>query len=116
MASHGARVLIDDARSSLSAGPRITLETNSLHLQKKLVLAGQGWTVLPASCVCDDVAGGVLSGAPLADPDMERALVLGLQRTGRITAAVDAVAKIVVSLSHDLVTSGAWPSARIDLG
>ncbi|WP_113701348.1 LysR family transcriptional regulator [Nonomuraea lactucae] len=111
---HGLRALIDQARSSVSAAPRIAVEVNSMHLQKKLVLAGHGWTVLPAAGVAGDIAAGTLSGAPLTEPEASRSVVLGLPRGGRTPPAVAAVATTLGRLIRTLVHSGAWPSARLD--
>lgn len=111
VAGHGLRILIDRARPAGDA-PRAAVETNSMHLQKKLVLAGCGWSVLPAAGVAADVATGVLSGAPLA-PAIVRQVVLGLQRGSRRSPAVEAVAHELARLVRDLVRSGDWPSARL---
>jgi LysR family transcriptional regulator, nitrogen assimilation regulatory protein len=110
---HGLRALIDQARSSVATQPRIAIQTNSMHLQKKLVLAGHGWTVLPAAGVAGDIAAGVLSGAPLTAPEVVRSVVLGLQRGSRTSAPVEAVATELTRLARALVRSGAWPSARV---
>jgi DNA-binding transcriptional LysR family regulator len=110
---HGLRALIDQARSSLAAQPRIAIQTNSMHLQKKLVLAGHGWTVLPAAGVADDIAAGLLSGAPLTAPEVVRSVVLGLQRAARTPAPVEAVATELARLVRAIARSGAWPSARV---
>jgi DNA-binding transcriptional LysR family regulator len=108
---HGLRTLIDQALSQLPGRPRVAVQVNSMHLQKQLVLAGQGWTVLPAAGVASDVAHGKLSGAPLKDPEVERSVVLGL-RLGRHTPApVRAVAAQLRHLTGELALSGAWPSA-----
>ena len=109
---HGLRALIDQARSSVARQPRITIQTNSMHLQKNLVLAGHGWTVLPAAGVARDIAAGVLSGAPLTAPEVVRSVVLGVQRGSRTPAPVEAVATELTRLARALVRSGAWPSAR----
>jgi LysR family nitrogen assimilation transcriptional regulator len=110
---HGLRALIDRARSSTPTDPRITIETNSMALQKELVLAGYGWTVLPAAGVAADVAAGRLSGAPLSEPEVSRSVVVGLQRGARTPPPVEAVATELVRLIRSLVRSGAWPSARL---
>jgi LysR family transcriptional regulator, nitrogen assimilation regulatory protein len=112
VSGHGLRALIDQARSAVPVEPRIVVQTNSMLLQKNLVLAGHGWTVLPAAGVAADVAAGMLSGAPLTAPDVERSVVLGLQRRSRLLAPVEAVASSLTRLVRDLVRSGAWPSAR----
>ncbi|WP_028921879.1 LysR family transcriptional regulator [Pseudonocardia acaciae] len=108
---HGLRALIDQARSSLPVGPRPAPQTNSMHLQKKLVLAGHGWTILPAAGVAGDVAAGLLSGAPVTEPDVVRSVVLGLRRGARTPAPVAAVAAELERLVRSLVRSAAWPSS-----
>jgi LysR family transcriptional regulator, nitrogen assimilation regulatory protein len=113
VAGHGLRVLIDRARSSTPTEPRITIETNSMDLQKKLVLAGHGWTVLPAAGVAGDISAGRLSGAPLTEPEVSRSVVLGLQRGSRTPPPVQAVATEMVRQIRGLVRSGAWPSAHL---
>ncbi|MFC0527649.1 LysR family transcriptional regulator [Phytohabitans kaempferiae] len=113
VAGHGLRALIDQARSSMPVEPRIAVEVDSMHLQKKLVLAGHGWTVLPAAGVAGDVAAGILSGAPLTEPELSRSVVLGLSRTMRTPPPVEAVAASLGRLIRTLVRSGAWPSARL---
>jgi DNA-binding transcriptional LysR family regulator len=112
VSGHGLRALIDRARSAVPVEPRIAVQTNSMVLQKRLVLAGHGWTVLPAAGVAADVASGRLSGAPLTAPDVERSVVLGLQHRSRLLEPVEAVASSLTRLISDMVRSGAWPSAR----
>lgn len=110
---HGLRALIDQARSSVAMHPRIAIQTNSMHLQKKLVLAGHGWTVHPAAGVAGDVAAGLLSGAPLTAPEVVRSVVLGVHRERRTPAPVEAVVSELIRLAGTLVRSGAWPSAGV---
>lgn len=116
ISGHGLRALIDRARSGISVKPDITIETNSMHLQKQLVLAGYGWTVLPAAGVATDVAAGVLSGAPLAAPESTRSVVLGLSRAIPTPAPVEVVATEVIRLVRRLVLSQTWPSAHLAEG
>ena len=113
VSGHGLRALIDQARSSTSTEPQICIETNSMRLQKKLVLAGLGWTVLPAVGVTGDVSAGLLSGAPLTEPEVSRTLILGLQRGKRTPTPVEAVGNELRRLIRELVHSGGWPSARL---
>jgi DNA-binding transcriptional LysR family regulator len=114
VSGHGLRALIDRARSAVPVQPRIVVQTNSMLLQKNLVLAGHGWTVLPAAGVAADVAAGRLSGAPLTAPDVERSVVLGLQHRSRLLAPVEAVASSLTRLVGELVRSGTWPAATAD--
>lgn len=104
---HGLRALIDQGRTGLEAD--IAVETNSLSAQTMLVVEGHGWTVLPASGVAQDIAAGILSGAPVCEPEVSRQLVLGLPRT---PPAVEAVAAALLRQVDGLVRSKRWPSAR----
>jgi DNA-binding transcriptional LysR family regulator len=101
---HGLRVLIDQARSAVPVHPRVAVQTNSMQLQKKLALAGHGWTILPAAGVVGDVAAGLFSGAPVTAPDVVRSVVLGLPRDRRATPPVNAVAAELKRLSRELLT------------
>jgi DNA-binding transcriptional LysR family regulator len=109
---HGLRVLIDQGMAEMPTAPRISVETNSMHLQKRAVLAGVGWTILPAAGVADDAQAGRLSGAPLTRPSVQRSVVLGLQRAPRRTPAVEAVAKTLIDVVADEVRHGRWPATR----
>lgn len=108
---HGLRVLIDQGRAESSVTPQVAVETNSMPLQKRLVLTGAGWTILPAAGVAADVAAGRLSGAPLIQPSVQRSVVLGVQRTPRRQAAVEAVATELVTVIHREVRAGRWPAS-----
>jgi LysR family transcriptional regulator, nitrogen assimilation regulatory protein len=113
VSGHGLRSLIDQARSTIDLKPRVAVEVNSLQLQKIMVLAGHGWSMLPAAGVRHDVERGVLSGAPLCEPRVTRKVVLGRQRGGRTPPPVEAVAAEVVRVVRRLVLDGIWTGARL---
>ncbi|MDQ0029070.1 LysR family transcriptional regulator [Arthrobacter bambusae] len=110
---HSLRTLIDKARADIALNPNIIIETNSLNIQKQMVLAGRGWTILPAAGVAKDVQQGKLSGAPLSEPSVSRSVVIGLPRTARVPRSVEAVATELLQVSRQLVLSGEWPSATL---
>lgn len=110
---HGLRVLIEQGLAELNAVANISVETNSMHLQKRFVLSGAGWTILPAAGVAEDVKAGRFCGAPLSEPSVQRTVVLGLQRNPRRrTPAVEAVATALVTTVHDQMKLGRWPGRR----
>ncbi|WP_431236230.1 LysR family transcriptional regulator (plasmid) [Mycolicibacterium psychrotolerans] len=113
VAGHGLRDLIDKAEPSVADRVTVAAETNSMALQKRLVLSGRGWTVLPAAGVAADVSAGRLSGAPLTGPEIARTVVLGLQRGTWTPPPVQAVAVELLRLVRKAVASGAWPSATL---
>ncbi len=112
VAGHGLRTLIDEALHLADAEPAIVCQTNSMLLQKRLVAAASGWTILPASGVAADVASGRLNGGPLTDPGVSRTVVLALPRVSRVPPAVQAVAAELVRVTRRLIEDGAWPTAR----
>ena len=110
---HGIRMLLDEARRSCTVDPNVVAQTNSMALQTHLVEAGHGWTILPAAGVAADVAAGRLSAAPIVEPEIVRTVGLGLPRTGRTSAAVDAVVNEMLTLIRSIVLSQHWASAEL---
>ncbi|MEU4894927.1 LysR family transcriptional regulator [Streptomyces sp. NPDC044780] len=110
---HALRTLIDGAAARSGVAMDITVQTNSLRVQKQLVLAGHGWTILPGVGIADDVANGALSAAPLSEPDVWRSIVLGTPRYGRVPPAVEIVARELTRLIDSAASHGRWPSARL---
>ncbi|UGQ12233.1 LysR family transcriptional regulator [Yinghuangia sp. ASG 101] len=110
---HALRTLVDEAAARADVRPAIAVETNSPHVQRQLVLAGHGWTVLPGVAVADDVARGVLSAAPLCDPDVRRTVVLATPRGTRSPQAVRLVARELIRHVNHAVEHGRWPSATL---
>lgn len=112
-AGHGLRRLIDTAAAQADVGLHLVIQTNSMPVQKQLVRAGHGWTILPGVGIAEDVASGSLSAAPLCEPDVLRSIVLGTPRAGRIPPAAEAVAEELTRQVHSAVRQGRWPSAQL---
>ncbi|WP_318217529.1 LysR family transcriptional regulator [Streptomyces sp. SCL15-6] len=112
-AGHALRTLIDAAAARSGATMEIAVQTNSMRVQKQLVLAGHGWTVLPGVGIAEDVANGSLSAAPLCEPHVERSIVLGTPRYGRVPPAVAVVARELVRRITEAVSQERWPSAQL---
>lgn len=110
---HALRVLIDRAAAQASADMNIAVETNSMDLQKQLVRAGHGWTVLPGAGIASDVTAGILSAAPLSEPEVWRSIAIGTSRVRRLMPATDIVARELVQQVRLACQLGAWPSAQL---
>ncbi|MGW0087150.1 LysR family transcriptional regulator [Streptomyces sp. NPDC003393] len=115
-AGHALRRLIDAAAVRSGAAMDVVVQTNSLRVQKHLVRAGHGWTVLPGVGITGDVARGVLSAAPLSEPDVWRSVVLGTPRFARTPPAVEVVARELARRIGSAVARGRWPSAQVEGG
>jgi LysR family nitrogen assimilation transcriptional regulator len=110
---HGLRTLIDAAAARAQVDMHVAAETNSLHVQKKLVLAGHGWTILPSIGASADVLRGTLSAAPVTAPEISRSIVLALPQRTRTPPAVDAVVADLLALIEELVETGSWPGSAL---
>lgn len=110
---HALRVLIDRAAAQAAAEMHMAAETNSMDLQKQLVRAGHGWTVLPGAGIASDVAAGLLSAAPLSEPEIWRSIGIGTSRARRLMPATDLVARELVQQVRIASQLGNWPSARL---
>lgn len=110
---HALRALIDDAAARAGAPVDVSVQTNAMSVQKQLARAGRGWTVLPGVGIHDDLAAGLLSAAPVCEPEVWRSIVLGIPRAGRTPPAVTVVAQELVRQVGAAVTGGRWPSARL---
>ncbi len=111
---HALRSLIDAAAARAGVRLEVAVQTNSMRVQKQLVQAGLGWTILPGVGIAEDAAAGVLSAAPLAEPDVWRSVVLCARRGGRTPPAVAAASSELVRQIHLAIRRGQWPSAEPD--
>jgi DNA-binding transcriptional LysR family regulator len=106
-------VLVDQAVARAQVEFDVPVQTNSMTLQKQLVRHGHGWTILPGAGVAADVAAGLLSAAPLSQPEVWRSLVIGAARAGLVTPAAQAVASHLTREARAAADRGAWPSAEL---
>jgi DNA-binding transcriptional LysR family regulator len=113
---HGLHALITTGARQAGAEINAVVQTNSMNLQKQLVRSGRGWTILPAVGIAGDLDSGTLSAAPLCAPEVWRSIVLGMPRTGRVSAAAETVARELVQRIRSSVRNGRWPSAQLQNG
>jgi DNA-binding transcriptional LysR family regulator len=109
---HGLRSLVEQACKLLKIELLIAAETNSLNVQKSLILDGIGLTILPSIAVANELGRQELVGSPLLDDILIRKIVLALPTNRRITPATRYVANTLVSCMKDKVKSGSWPGAK----
>jgi LysR family nitrogen assimilation transcriptional regulator len=110
---HALRTLIDGAAAQAGVEMDVAVETNSMRMQGQLVSEGHGWTILPGVGIAKDVAAGLLSAAPLCDPEVWRSMVLAAPRVTPSLAAVKVVGRALIRLVQSAVAEGRWPSAQL---
>ncbi|MGE5098271.1 MAG: LysR substrate-binding domain-containing protein [Betaproteobacteria bacterium] len=81
-------------------------------MQKQLVLAGHGLTILPAIAVAEDVAQKRLTAAPVCDPRITRAIALALPANRVVRPPVRCVAELLVDCVKAAARDGTWLDAR----
>ncbi|CAM5530953.1 LysR substrate-binding domain-containing protein OS=Streptomyces antimycoticus OX=68175 GN=SANT12839_011380 PE=4 SV=1 [Streptomyces antimycoticus] len=111
-AGHALRSLIDGAAGRAAVEMDIAVQTNSMRVQKQLVRAGHGWTILPGLGIAEDAADGTLSGTAV------RTRRMALDRPRDVesradTPAVEAVARELLHQITSAVDQERWPSARL---
>lgn len=110
-ARHGMRALISHEAALAGVKLRIAVETNAMSVQKSLVMAGHGLTILPSIAIVDEVARGLLVAAPLVAPQVMRKIVLALPTSRQARAPVCIVVSALLGCIRSLVLRGAWKSA-----
>lgn len=104
----GLRAMIEHAALEAGVVLDVVAETNALSVQKSLVIEGQGWTILPAVCVKDEVERGQLSAAPLTPPGLRRSIVLAAPTTRQATLPVRCVVGTLLETVQGAFDEGHW--------
>jgi LysR family nitrogen assimilation transcriptional regulator len=111
-APRGLRAMINHAANRDGILLNVVAETNAAMVQRSLVLAGHGVTLLPRIAFIDELADGKLTCAPLTQPRLQRRLVLAQPSIRQASKASTCVADTLVCCMHAAVLSGAWPQAH----
>ncbi len=111
-APHGLRSLVANATKLMGMQLNVVAETNAMSIQKSLVIAGHGLTILPAIAVTDDIARGILAAAPLITPSLTRKIVLALPANRHTSSSVNCVVTTLVACMKDSVERGDWLAAK----
>lgn len=111
---HGLRDLLDDAATAQAVRLASDIDIDAYGAIKELIGRGLGYSVLPAHAVRREVEEGRLR-AWTVDPPLTRTVHLVRPLDRPVSSAADAVAGLCRATLHDLVRSGAWPTARMRL-
>ena len=111
-APHGLRSLVENAATLIGLQLTVVAETNAMSIQKSLVIAGHGLTILPSIAVADDIARGILTAAPLIKPSLKRKIVLALPANRQTTSSVQCVEATLVACMKSSVVRGEWLDAQ----
>lgn len=110
---HGLRRLVE--KECLGAGirPTVSAETNSMSVQKSLVMKGLGLTVLPGCAIREELLRGALSASPIAAPSLKRRILMARSPSSPPTPAALRAAEALRTAVRETVLEGGWPGATL---
>ncbi|WP_251976675.1 LysR family transcriptional regulator [Salinicola avicenniae] len=80
---HGVRRLVDQAFAAEGLRPRVAIETNSMAVLRRAVVAGMGMTLLPRFAVAHEMAEGSVVALPVASEPFQNSQAHMITRVGR---------------------------------
>lgn len=105
---HGLRILLENAARQAGIVLRVTVEADALQTLKELAARGLAHTVLPLPAIHPDLRAGTLRAAPIANPTLDRRLVLARSIVRPASRAVRVFADTLRAETADMVRDGIW--------
>lgn len=92
---NGARVLIEAAAREAAGSLHVTMEMHSVHLIKKMVHAGWGYTVALRESVQEDLLSQSLTACPISMPAMSQRFYMSVGNRRKASGAIGLVAGLI---------------------
>lgn len=92
---NGARILLEAAAKERGLNLHVAMEVHSVHLIKKMVAAGWGYTVSLGESLQGDLTPGHLSARPIIDPALSQNFYLSVVNQRKGSGAADVVAQLI---------------------
>ena len=109
---HGLRILVDQVGQENNLQLNVVAETNSMSVQKRLVLDGHGYTILPSIAIAQELAQGCLEAAPLTNAGLTRTIVMARSRQRNMTMSVKCVMQTLSGCISTSIEQGGWAHAK----
>ncbi|WP_144957846.1 LysR family transcriptional regulator [Pseudomonas oryzihabitans] len=113
---HSNRRLVEQVAAQNTVRLNVILEVDSVGLTKKLVAAGQGYSILAHAAVQQDIDRGELVGHEIERPGIRSTVSLARLKERRSSRLALSWEKIVLETLEELVTVGPWKEATHWLG
>jgi LysR family nitrogen assimilation transcriptional regulator len=97
---NGARLWLEAAAKETGHALNVIMEVHSVHLIKKMVIAGWGYTVALSESVHEDLLQGTLNASPIVAPAMSQTFYLSVSNQRKGSGAVGIVAKLIRDWPH----------------
>lgn len=108
---HGLRAVVDQVGQKNDLQFKVVAETNSMSIQKRLVLDGLGFTILPSIAIADDLEAGLLEASPLVDSGLTRTIVSAHLTSRNMTTPVRCVRDELSRCIENCIETGRWSHA-----
>lgn len=106
------RTIVDEQLARYGARLNVEAEVDAVEAIRRLLLRGIGPAVMPLSTFHDDIRDGRIAAFQIADANVHRMLMLGLQAERKLPAAVEELTQIVAAEMSHLSDMGLFsPSA-----
>jgi len=110
----GLRSTIENAAHTVGVGiEHLVAEVSSLTVIKSAVLQGLGATILPMSCVADEVQQGALRAQEITNPALRSTVALVTRKNALLDRTTASVFSLTVSLTKQLCLDKRWIGSAI---
>jgi LysR family nitrogen assimilation transcriptional regulator len=100
------RSIVDEQLARYGARLNVEAEVDAVEAIRRLLLRGIGPAIMPLSAFHQDIREGRIAAFAIADANVHRILMLGLQADRRIPAAVEEVSQIIAAETNHLADLG----------
>jgi len=107
----GIRTIIDRICALSNLTLHVSAETNSMSVQKSLVLGGHGFTIGTPIAFAQELGSGQLSGAPLGEGGFTRTIGLALAANRPVPQPVRHVVELLERCMKESVQQDRWTEA-----
>lgn len=109
------RSIVDEQLSRYGARLNVEAEVDAVEAIRRLLLRGIGPAIMPLSAFHDDIRDGRIVAFQIADANVHRILMLGLQAERRLPAAVEEVSQIITAETNHLYDLGLFSLPAADV-
>ncbi len=111
--TEGIRALVEHQLAAHGGTLQIAMEIDAIEAIRRMVMAGQGSSILPVSAVREYIEAGRISAATVAGVDLSRSLVLVTMGEAGTWPAVRAVSGLILAEIEGLSQRGLFAPLRV---
>lgn len=113
---HGIRALLEDTASQIGLTLDVTLEIDSISMEREMIETARGYTVLPYGVVSREIAQGILFASEIVRPTLSRILYLVAPKRHLRTRAAEAVRTLIEATVAEATAAGRWHWKPVNAG